>query len=79
MLSWLTPHIRCDVTNDVEIQMLRLGVAVLRRRHTHPTLSSVEDAALGALSRLPDVDPTSDGARSSVGSAGSRGALDSRP
>jgi putative transposase len=52
MLSWLALLARSDIAKDVEILVLRHEVAVLRRRHPHPTLTWVDRAYLSAVSRL---------------------------
>ena len=50
VLSWLALLARSDPTKDAEILLLRHEVAVLRRHHSHPRLTWVDPALLGALS-----------------------------
>ena len=52
VLSWLTLLARSDVSNDVEILVLRHEVAVLRRHNPRPKLSLVDRPRLSALARL---------------------------
>jgi putative transposase len=52
VLSWLALLARSDATKDVEILVLRLEVAVLRRTNTRPALTWPDRALLSALSRL---------------------------
>jgi putative transposase len=52
VLSWLTLLARSDVSNDVEILVLRHEVAVLRRHNPRPKLSWVDRPLLSALARL---------------------------
>jgi hypothetical protein len=52
VLSWLSLLARSDVSNDVEILVLRHEVAVLRRHNPRPKLSWVDRQLLSALARL---------------------------
>ena len=52
VLSWLALLARSDAAKDVEILMLRHGVAVLRRTNPRPALTWPDRAMLSALSRL---------------------------
>ena len=52
MLSWLALLARSGAAKDIEILVLRLEVAVLRRRNPHPMLTWVDRAVFSALSRL---------------------------
>jgi putative transposase len=44
VLSWLALLARSDMAKNAEILVLRHEVAVLRRRHPHPTLTWVDRA-----------------------------------
>jgi transposase InsO family protein len=52
VLSWLALLARSDAAKDAEILTLRHEVAVLRRTNPRPTLTWLDRAMLGALSRL---------------------------
>jgi hypothetical protein len=52
VLQLFTFAMRGDVTNEVEIVVLRHQVAVLRRQVARPDLEPVDRAILAALSRL---------------------------
>src|SRR6187455_1814098 len=52
VLSWLALLARSDAAKDVEILMLRHEITVLRRTNDRPTLTWLDRAVLGALSRL---------------------------
>src|SRR6187455_3693673 len=52
VLSWLALLARSDTAKDAEILILRHEVAVLRRTNPRPTLTWLDRAMLGALSRL---------------------------
>ena len=52
VLSWLTLLARSNATKDVEILVLRHEVAVLRRHHPRPRLTSADRTFLSALNRL---------------------------
>jgi putative transposase len=52
VLSWLAPLARSNTAKDVEIQVLRHEVAVLRRHNPGPALTRVDRAFLSAQSRL---------------------------
>src|SRR6185437_7282737 len=52
VLSWLALLARSDAAKDAEILILRHEVAVLRRTNARPTLTWLDRAMLGALSKL---------------------------
>ena len=52
ILSWLTLLARSDAAKDVEILVLRHEITVLRRTNSRPTITWLDRAVLGALSRL---------------------------
>src|SRR5690348_1977045 len=52
VLSWMALLARSDSAKDAEILTLRHEVAVLRRTNPRPTLTWLDRAMLGALSRL---------------------------
>ena len=52
VLSWLVLLARSDAAKDVEILVLRHEITVLRRTNSRPTLTWLDRAVLGALSRL---------------------------